>query len=101
MDFNKICNDILNLTKEENKEEFLKNYSTYKNILNDIEKEMNENSVIDENTTIENLFEQLHFYENKVNTSTITVKELKFLKNLTDLINIKLQKEKLNIIEIK
>lgn len=24
MDFNKICNDILNLTKEENKEEFLK-----------------------------------------------------------------------------
>lgn len=62
---------------------------------------MNETSVIDENTTIEVLFEQLQFYENKINTSTIAVKELKYLKNLTELINIKLQKEKLNIIEIK
>ena len=96
-----VCTSVLNLTKEENKVEFLKNYNTYKIILDQIEQTINTTVEFDENISMNELFTKLAEFEKKVQENNISIEEFKILKNLTELIDKKLQSEKIEIVEVK
>lgn len=92
-----ILNNIKNLTKEKNKDEFLKNYNECKILLDDIEHIINMPSSIDNNLTTPELFKLLSNYEDKLDF--LNIEEFKKLKDLIEYIDLKLQNELINISE--
>ena len=97
------CNKVISLNTEENKLDFIKNYSDYKNTFNNIDKILNEKKVYDyENKTISELFDLLEIYEKKIQTETdIDVVDFKYLVDLTNYLEKRINDEKLNIEEVK
>jgi hypothetical protein len=100
MNFKKTCEKILDLSKEENKNDFLKNHNIYKNELDEIDQIINSKSDLDQNMDINELFNLLSEFDEKINNNQITVHEFKQIKDLNELIEKKIQTEKLNVTKI-
>ena len=100
MNFKETCDKILDLSKEENKCDFLKNHNIYKNELNNIDQIINNKSDLDENIDINELFNLLSEFDEKINNNDITIHEFKRIKDLNELIEKKIQIEKLNVTKI-
>ena len=103
-----LCEKINNLTREENKTDFLKNYSKYKDIIDDIDaifdKKIDETNIIDDDdTSIDNLFKIIEKYDNIINSnSDINLESFKNLKDVIELLQNKLNmNNEIKIKEIK
>jgi hypothetical protein len=92
-----ILNNIKNLTKEKNKDEFIKNYNDSKILLDNIEHIINTPSTIDTSLTIPELFKLLSNYEDKLDL--LDVEDFKKLKDLVEYIDLRLQNEIINVTE--
>ncbi len=92
---------INNLSNEKDKSLFVKNFNEIKNNIDKIDKVLDEKPSIDENTSIDLLFDMLEKYNDYVNSNKlIDVENFKKIKDITELIEKKLN-DKINIVEIK
>lgn len=100
-----LTSNINTIGCEKNKNEFLKNYSYYKETISNIDKILYENDEFEKyysNQNIDELFIILEKYQDKIlNPENINVIDLKSISLLVKIIENKIENEKLNIIEFK
>jgi len=93
---------INSITRVEKKQDFITKYDKYNKIFNEIDLIMEESNDINKNTSIQELFTQLNDLNNNIgdfDNDNIDVKTLKKLKNIIEMIEYKLNTEKINIIK--
>jgi len=99
---NSLIENLKNLNKEKKKEDFIKNYSEYKNIIKNIDSILENKNEIDDNLTIDELFTIIEKNKNNLlNTDNLDVKTLKYLSDIISILENKLNNEKIEILELK
>lgn len=97
-----VVNMINNLTNESNKKQFDKNFSDSKELIKNIDEVLDTNPELPTDLPIDILFEMLQEYNEYVlNDKSISIQDFKKIKDIVELIEIKISESKLNIIEIK
>ena len=99
-----VINKINQLGKENDKNDFIKNYQEVKSKISIIDNILENKNEIDKNLSIDELFVMLEKYNDSLEKSdeylNLDIIDFKKVKDIIELIEIKLN-EKMNIIEIK
>jgi len=99
-----VINKINQLGKENDKNDFIKNYQELKSKISIIDDILENKNEIDNNLSIDELFVMLEKYNDSLEKSdeylNLDIIDFKKVKDIIELIEIKLN-EKMNIIEIK
>jgi hypothetical protein len=100
-----LTSNINTIGCEKNKNEFIKNYSYYKETINYIDKRLSENEEFEQyylDKNIDELFIILEKYQDKIsNPENINVIDFKLISLLVKIIENKIENEKLTVTEIK
>lgn len=95
-------NIINNLSNESDKKEFDKNFFDSKEKIKIVDNILDKSPEIDENLSIDLLFEMLQEYNEYIeNDKSINIIDFKKIKDIVELIEKKMSESKINIIEIK
>ncbi len=93
---------INNLTNEQEKKDFEKNFIESKESIKIIDMILEKKSEISEELNIDQLFELLSEYNDYVeNDKSISITDFKKIKDIVELLEKKLNESKINIVEIK
>lgn len=102
INLDEIINKINNLTNEQDKKVFEKNFIESKEKIKIIDTILEKKSEISEELNIDQLFELLSEYNDYVeNDKSISITDFKKIKDIVELLEKKLNESKINIIEIK
>jgi hypothetical protein len=98
-----IINKINMLSSEKNKNIFVENYNEVKSKINIIDKVLEKESSIDKNLSIDKLFEMLKEYNDIIENEEqdMDINEFKKMKDIIELVEIKLNNSGMDITEIK
>jgi hypothetical protein len=95
-----LTNKIGQITKSQNKNDFIKNYNEYQTKIKEVDEYINKPSTIDQNTDIKQLFEMLNKYNDTIHSNDITIIDYKTITDIVKLIEYKINTDKLVIKEI-
>jgi hypothetical protein len=91
-----LCNNVNNLTKKDNKLEFIKSYVKYKEELEQVDKFLKNGSEINSELTIQELFNMIQEYENNL-AKEMSISKFKRLKDIIELLELKLSTEEIEV----
>ena len=97
---NEFTGKINNLTKSDNKNDFVKNYNEYQKQIKLVDELLSKPNIIDPETDIKILFEMLNGYSHIINSNDINIKDYKQIVDIINIIETKIAKQKMNIKEI-
>jgi len=106
IDIKKLLTDLENIGIEKEKDDFIKNYSRLREQIKLVDSIL-DNEDIDnsgelESKTISELFQIIELNENKIfDTDNLTVRELKYLTFVCNILEKKINDDTMNIMEIK
>jgi len=106
IDIKKLLNDLEKNGSENEKEEFIKNYSRIKEEIKIVDNILNFNNPTDtkdfETKTIDELFKILENSENKIfDNEILTIQELKSLIDVSNVLEKKINDDTMTVIDIK
>lgn len=97
---NELSEQIIQLTKEDNKNDFIKNYNEYHKKIKKVDDILFTVNNIDSTLDIKILFEMLNEYGDLINQDDISVQDYKNINDLVTIIESKLKNENISIKEI-
>ena len=91
-----LCNNVNNLTKKDNKLEFIKSYVKYKEELELVDKILKNESELNSELSIQELFNMIQEYENNL-CKEMSISKFKKLKDIIELLELKLSTEEIEV----